>query len=481
VTLVAPPGSPERTFTTDGYAVSLARLAALALVLCAACYTEDQAGLGDPVARVLLTDAPFPYDSVARVEIYVVRVEATGQPDTSGLGSWVTIAAPRRRFDLLTLQQGTTAFVGAGQLPAGQYRAVRLVIDADSSAIILKNGLPAVVNWQGTGEIALYALVEGAVDVPAEGADIVIDFDVGRSFLYDFFGSEEFTLLPWVRAVNAATTGAITGTVTSRYSGPVAPIRNANVSVYRGDPLSAEYTWSLVATGRTDTTGNYTVAFLLPATYIVRIEQPLLVWLQPVVVPNVTVTVGGTATASVELLEVGANGGLTIMGPTQVTVGGSIGLTAVVVDSQGQPVSNPTVAWRTDTGAVISLTASNDSAVVTGLAAGMGRVIATSGAVADTATITVLGSALPVETVAVEPATRTLAIGDSVYFTAVLKDSTGTTLSGRPVSWFTSDASVLRIDFTYDVYVLVRALKAGSVTLTATSEGKTGTSAVTVQ
>src|SRR5438105_13055780 len=88
-----------------------------------ACYKDDATGTvnhGKPVAKVLLTDAPFPFDSVASVTVYVVRIEASTATDTTGGGDWVVITEPRKASNLLTLQQCGTALVGEAELPAAQ-------------------------------------------------------------------------------------------------------------------------------------------------------------------------------------------------------------------------------------------------------------------------------------------------------------------------------------------------------------------------
>ena len=53
-------------------------------------------------------------------------------------------------------------------------------------------GAPGI-NWQAKGENpSLFALVEEPMAVDQNGTDIVIDFDVGRSLLYDGgVGSQE--------------------------------------------------------------------------------------------------------------------------------------------------------------------------------------------------------------------------------------------------------------------------------------------------
>jgi hypothetical protein len=53
--------------------------------------------------RTLLTDAPFPYDRVARVDLFIVSVSASLSPDTGSAAVFVTLAAPNRRINVLAL------------------------------------------------------------------------------------------------------------------------------------------------------------------------------------------------------------------------------------------------------------------------------------------------------------------------------------------------------------------------------------------
>jgi hypothetical protein len=462
-----------------------------------ACYQDDSLTAGPQnrsLARVLLTDAPFPYDSIASVDVFVVRIEASVSFDTTGGGDWILITAPRRRFNLLALQQGTTALLGEGELETGQYQAVRMVINTDSSAIHWANGSEAQVNWQnftGTEELALHALVESPVPVVAAaraedlGAEIVLDFDVGRSFLFDFFGTREFTFLPWIRAVHTSITGTIAGTVTSTHTGVSAPLRNANVTLFRGDSLLPLELRTIAATGRTDANGQYRVAFLRAGAYIVRIEQPELPFLAAVESPGVVVTAGQVTAHAVVLPEAGAGGSyIHVSGPASVGVGGTIVLQAAVGDDNGEPVVSPSITWSiTDTG-IVALRDSSGAALVTGKRPGAALVIAASGALRDTARVEVIGSTAPVATVTLSPATRSLVASDSLQsfgmFTAVLRDSLGNQLVNRAISWSTSDAAVVEIVTNYDAVVWVRALRAGSAVVRAASEGKTGQGSVTV-
>ena len=153
-------------------------------------------------------------------------------------------------------------------------------------------------------------------------------------------------------------------------------------------------------------------------------------------------------------------------------------------DATGAPVSNPSVTWTSDSPAIASVSSSGtDTAAVTGNQEGFATIRATSGALSDAITIQVLGSpGAPVASVTVQPATASLTVGDSVYFTAELRDSTGTVLSGRPVSWFSTDSSVFVIQFQggTNPIAIVRPRGVGSAFLRATSEGKTGQATITV-
>lgn len=457
-----------------------------------ACYQDDVVRpLGVAPTRVLLTDDPFPFDSVASVNVFVSRVEANSQFDTTADGNWVEISAPNTSFNLLTLQQGATAFVGEGTLDAGRYAAIRMTIDVDKSSIRYLDGSDAVVHWPypGTGEIPLYAQVEEPLAVSGTGAEIVIDFDVGRSFLYKPFGIREFYLIPALRAVNSAAVGAIAGTVTApdtAGSSPM-PVRNANVTVYWG--FAASPTEAAVsATGRTDAQGRYKVAFLAPGTYTVRVEQPDLPWLAAVTTPDVPVTVGDTTRLSVDLPPAGSGGTyLHITGPTSVYVGGTAAFRAAVGDASGTPLADAVISWfsRDDSTAMVLDSSYADTiGFVLGLREGSTWIVATSGALADSLPLGVVAapSANPVASVTVTPATLNLVVGDSTFLQATLRDSTGAELTGRQIYWYPADSSgVVDLLLSVGPTAVLKARRSGTTSIRAVSEGKSGSATVTVQ
>lgn len=106
--------------------------------------------------------------------------------------------------------------------------------------------------------------------------------------------------------------------------------------------------------------------------------------------------------------------------------------------------------------------------------------IQAGGTLADTAVITVTSVPVPppapVATVVVSPASASVGLGATQQFSAVLKDANGNILTGRTVTWASDNAVVALVSGSG----LVTGLALGSATITATSEGKSGSTMVTV-
>jgi hypothetical protein len=246
------------------------RAIALILALSGALACSDSTSVRTGATQVLLTDSPFPYDRIARVDVHIVRVQVAATADTSDSDQeWTTIVEPDRTINLLELQSGKTTILGETTVSALTVGAVRLVINTTLSSVTDNQGDPVTVHWPEQGELAIHAFVQGslALFTPDTPHNLVIDFDVGRSF-EDLAGDGSLYFIPWIRALDDAGVGAIAGLVT----GPDGPIANAAVTVLQGDPNASPLTWWKVATGKTNAQGQFHVAFLLLGTYIVRAE-----------------------------------------------------------------------------------------------------------------------------------------------------------------------------------------------------------------
>lgn len=277
--------------------------------------------------RTLLTDAPFPYDRVARVDLYVVSVAGSVSPDTGATagGNFMTLATPKRRINVLALSGGITDELGRASVPTGAITAVRMVIDTDSSSITLKDGRVLTgrstpgIQWQSSaGRPTLDALIHEQISVPSTGGVAVIDFDVGKAFIppqeiNPNSTDSGFIFSPVIRAADATRTGSIAGTVRA-HNANGAPVVDASLRLYLGKPGTPENTWGTLATAKTDANGAFKFSYVtrsawwagIPArandTYIVAVDPPQTSTLGRKLVQNVVVTTGQVTTLGAVIL-----------------------------------------------------------------------------------------------------------------------------------------------------------------------------------
>src|SRR5437867_2274924 len=154
-------------------------------------------------------------------------------------------------------------------------------------------------------------------------------------------------------------------------------------------------------------------------------------------------------------------------------VGGTVQFVAVPLDSTGTALGGRIIVWASSNTAVANV---NTSGVATAAATGSTTIAATSEGHSGTATLTVTAVTVPVASVTVSPASASVPVGPAVQLAATPKDASGNPLTGRTVTWASSNTSV----GTVNASGLVTGVVAGSTTITATSEGQSGTSVVTV-
>ena len=104
------------------------------------------------------------------------------------------------------------------------------------------------------------------------------------------------------------------------------------------------------------------------------------------------------------------------------------------------------------------------------------NVNAVFGALSNVASGTTSASTAPVASLTLSPASLTLGIGSTQQLSVALKDASGNTLTGRTVSWSSSNTAVASVS----AVGLVTGVGAGTATITATSEGQSGMASATV-
>ena len=163
-------------------------------------------------------------------------------------------------------------------------------------------------------------------------------------------------------------------------------------------------------------------------------------------------------------------------GTASVNVGSTVTLGATVKDGQGNVMTGQTVTWTSGNQGTATV---NSSGVVTGVAAGTVTITATCAGKSGSATVTVTAPPPPapvVTTVTVSPQAPSIVAGATVTLSAVVKDQNGNVMSGQTVTWSSNNQSVA----TVNASGVVSGVAAGSASVTATCQTKSGSSTVTV-
>ncbi|MGQ0646354.1 MAG: beta strand repeat-containing protein [Gemmatimonadaceae bacterium] len=179
-------------------------------------------------------------------------------------------------------------------------------------------------------------------------------------------------------------------------------------------------------------------------------------------VGSIPATVGGQTATSVVIIP--AN-------PTLVA-GGTAQLVGEVRDQNGQKIPGQSISWSSANPGVASV---SPSGLLSGISAGSATITATAGALSATATAVI--NQIPVASVIVSPSSAQLTSGDTITLVATPRDAQGASLAGRVVTWTSSSAQIATVGSTGEV----SAQSPGTVTITATSEGKTASAAITVK
>jgi len=173
-----------------------------------------------------------------------------------------------------------------------------------------------------------------------------------------------------------------------------------------------------------------------------------------------TITVTRTPVASVVLLPNQAS----------VAIGATFQLSASTLDAGGATLTGRAIIWTTSNAAVATV---NASGLVTGVAPGTTTITAASEGKTSTSTVTVSQGA--VARVEVTPASLSMQVGQTQQLVAAAKDGNGNVITGKTVVWASDNLSVATVS---GGSVLARAT--GTATITATVDGISGRSAVTV-
>ncbi len=281
-------------------------------------------------------------------------------------------------------------------------------------------------------------------------------------------------------ATITATSEGKSGMSTITVTPPPAPVATVTVS-----PPSASVagggTQQLTATtkdagGNTVTGRAVTWSSGAPAVATVNASTGLVSTVSPGTATITATSEGQTGTSAITVTPAPVPVATVTVSPPSASVvagGATQQLTATVKDASSNVLTGRSITWSSSG---ITVATVNASGVVTGVSQGGPVTIsATSEGKIGTAAITVTPA--PVASITISPSPSTVNIGGMQSLNATLRDANSNVLTGRIVAWSSDAPSVASINATTGV---VTGLSVGSATITATSEGQSGRSTVTV-
>jgi hypothetical protein len=228
-----------------------------ALLFIGAC-KDDVAKTGK--LKVYMTDAPFPIDKIASIQVDISRIEARQKSADSS--KFITLTDQFYSFNLMELNNGITKTLSEIDVPVGEYDLVRIIVD--KAVVTLKDSSVYDLKVPSGSQTGIKVFISPNIEVVENlSAELLLDFDISKSFVVK--GSNDdikgFNFKPVIKATNLSSAGSVKGIVTYNSSG----LEGVTVSLLQND--------STMASTFTDSLGNYKLIGVLAGTYDITLEK----------------------------------------------------------------------------------------------------------------------------------------------------------------------------------------------------------------
>jgi hypothetical protein len=245
-------------------ALGFMALATLLIVLLPFCKKENEKAY----LSVRMTDAPAAYNAVY---IDIQSVEVTGNS-----GNITLLNTNSGIYNLLDYSNGLDTLIATGSLNAGEVSQIRLIL-GDNNSLVIDN-VSYHLSTPSAMQSGLKLLVNKSFN-PGVSYALLLDFDANQSIVSE--GNGSYSLKPVIRIIDAAISGAITGSIT-----PVGIIAGV-IATHNGSSY----------TSVTNANGEFLISGLPAATYDIMVVPglPLL----PVTVSGKVVTVSNTTNVGI--------------------------------------------------------------------------------------------------------------------------------------------------------------------------------------
>jgi hypothetical protein len=363
-------------------------------------------------------------------------------------------------------QDQNMSVAASGSMYVGELRYVKIVVRDGNSCVIGPNNVsvtvtsPSQVGIQVFDGVQLIYRLQGLkseagvsqLKVTSSGGSVTSNLSVSRPTIRLYDGAGSLIVSPFALQVGSYT--PVTAKAFAGSSGPLIPTV--------GWPAGATWTTanSAIATVRNDGTN----AGSATANAAVKGEA----------VGSTSVTVqllGESVTLPVNSASPAPVASVSVSGPASLTQGQTGQYQATARDAGSNVLTGRPVSWSSSNTSVATV---NSGGTVTAVAPGTASIIATVQGVQGSTSLQVNAPA-PVASVTVTGPTS-LTQGQSGNFQAITRDAGSNVLTGRAISWSSSNTSVATVNSAG----VVTTVSAGTVSIIATSEGVQGSASLQV-
>lgn len=247
------------------------------------CAKDDDIVLkdGNGALRLEITDGPIDDASIKGAFVTVTEIKVDGKSYEGFQG--------KQTIDLMAYQKGAVALLGTGELEAGTYANITLVLDYSKDAAGNAPGCYVLtednkkhdlsLNGSSVNEVTFDA---GSIEIEKENqTDLVLDFDLRKAIKEDMSGGESkyafvtsTELNAAVRAIKKGSTGIVKGSASSstNFADQVVVYAykkgtyDANVEM-KGQGTSMVEFANAVTSAKVDASGNFELHFLEEGDY----------------------------------------------------------------------------------------------------------------------------------------------------------------------------------------------------------------------
>ncbi|MGQ0767252.1 MAG: beta strand repeat-containing protein, partial [Gemmatimonadota bacterium] len=336
---------------------------------------------------------------------------------------------------------------------------------------------PATDSIIGTGSLALTATATDAVPTGIAGrplaitsANTAVATVAPASGITNASGQVALTVTGVAPATSLLTVAA-EGKTATRTIRVLAPVASVTLTA-PGDSIIGTATLQVTATLRDGSSNLITgrpITWLSSNTSAATVSSTgLVTGVTPGISTNITATSEGVTSANYLVRVLAPVATVTVTAPdSSILVGQPITATAVTRDASSNILTGRPIAWTSS--ATGKATIGAGTGVITALDSGTTTITGTAEGQSGNFTLTI--ALVPAVTVTVTPASPNDSTGRQITFAATPRDSIGQALTGRVITWSSSNTSRLTINPSTGVATMVDS---GTVNVIATTTPGTG-------